>query len=131
MMNMKTFISNELFDRLSKTPVKWKYLKEKHIYRVQEFDPNNKIATLIDSTKNVASVYMPENVLKKMESLEKSTVYLKRYGMDAQIVSLNRQVCPDCCNTFASRRTLSNHRKLTCSVSKINNDWYKVPPSVE
>ena len=118
MCTNNTFITEKLFNQLSKPAIKWKDLLENLIYKVKDIDRNAKIVKLVSSNGDMTSVCVPDNVIKKLTLENNSTVYIKRYGVDVQIASLRRLECSNCGKNYASRHTLYVHRKNHCNMMK-------------
>ena len=128
------FITEKLFNQLSKPAIKWKDLLENHIYKVKNIDRNAKIVNLISNNGDMTFVCVPDNVIKKLALLENnSTVYIKRHGVDVQIASLRRLECSNCGKNYASQHTLHVHKKKHCNVMKpekecqspvLQNNWF-------
>ena len=110
------FITEKLFNQLSKPTIKWKDLLENHIYKVKNIDKNAKIVNLVSNNGDMTSVCVPDNIMKKLALLDSSTVYIKRHGVDVQIASLPRLECSNCGKNYASQHTLHIHKKKHCNV---------------
>ena len=125
-MNTKPFISEQLFNHLTKVPAKWKDLQENVIYKVEDFNDSNNIATLVNNYGDRTLILIPDSVAKKIVLDKDSAVYLKKYGNDACLTTLNHHACQNCGKTYASKRTLNAHKNHHCR--GVNEDnWYKPP----